>query len=793
MNTRIKTNVRNIVPRPKNGQTLDVQSVDRLITGPCSARIHRWSGFAIRGNRLFVFLLLFAQSIGSHFVTAHATEPAGHTFFYVSPGGDDEWSGRLPSINQQQNDGPFATLERARDAIRQLKANGPLTGPVTVMLLSGTYRLSEPFVLTGEDSGTPQAPITYTAYPGQQPVLSGGQPISGWTPYRGQVLQCSVPEARKGKWKFRQLFFNGQRYLRARWPNNDQQDPLYTGWTYIDQPIKNGGTLLSKFSYDPVGESNEAGPETWTKVEQAEINIFPWYCWVNDIVPVKQIDAADHTIELARDIHFSFMSLMAGNRFYVENVLEALDRPGEWFLDSDSGTVYFWPPDETIQIIHFSDVIAPVLDSLIELRGTLDQPIRNITIAKLTLAHTRSPFPDRQHDSHHSPMMHGAAVTLAHCRDCRVSDNRCHLLGGNGIRLQGANRENRVERNEVAHTGGAGVSLASDQPWNTNEWDNQELLEQQSGRYPKLVRNVITNNHIHHCGVFKKNCGGVHLFAINSVDNVISHNLIHDMSDKGMTMQDGYGRFIVEYNDMHHLGLEIADTGGVMVNRWYPLSSDPELAHGNIVRFNLIRDVIGCGAYSEERHPKGEGDGTRDGGKLSVPYYTWGIYFDNSGVDNLIFGNIVDSAVLGGVAVPVGSPQNNHIENNIFIGSSAYQMDLQIGSASRGNRFVRNILTYTNPGAALLCARNSISQSMAECDYNVLWAGGAAPRIHGNGDGSLSEWRKRGFDRNSLVADPLLIDAENGDYRLHPDSPAFTLGFQPIDVEQIGLQNGNAD
>ena len=83
--------------------------------------------------------------------------------------------------------------ERARDAIRQLKANGPLTGPVTVMLLSGTYRLSESFVLTGEDSGTPQAPITYTAYPGQQPVLSGGQPISGWTPYRGQVLQCSFP------------------------------------------------------------------------------------------------------------------------------------------------------------------------------------------------------------------------------------------------------------------------------------------------------------------------------------------------------------------------------------------------------------------------------------------------------------------------------------------------------------------------------------------------------------------------------------------------------------------------
>ena len=177
------------------------------------------------------------------------------------------------------------------------------------------------------------------------------------------------------------------------------------------------------------------------------------------------------------------------------------------------------------------------------------------------------------------------------------------------------------------------------------------------------------------------------------------------MSDKGMVMQDGFGRFIVEYNDMNQLGQEIADTGGIMINRWFVLEDDPDLTAGNLIRFNLIRNCIGCGAYSEQRNPKGEGDRTTNKGRIWTPYYTWGIYFDNSGMQNTVFGNIVVSTVLGAVALPVGTPKNNRVENNIFVGSSGNQLDLRM--SGENNRFARNIISYADPQAMLLAANSS--------------------------------------------------------------------------------------
>jgi len=248
-------------------------------------------------------------------------------------------------------------------------------------------------------------------------------------------------------------------------------------------------------------------------------------------------------------------------------------------------------------------------------------------------------------------------------------------------------------------------------------------------------------------------------------------------------MQDGFGRYFVEYNDMHDLGLEIADTGGIMVNRWFVLEDDPELSQGAIIRFNRIRNCVGCGAYAEARHPKGEGDRTTAGGRIWTPYYTWGIYFDNSGRKNTVFGNIVISTVLGGVSLPVGEPRDNVVANNIFIGSGGNQVDLRMDG--QDNRFVRNIVYYADPKAMLLAASSTTKKAVAECDYNVYFlAANQEPQIRGAG--SLSDWKKLGFDQHSLVADPQFVDVERGDYRLRPESPAFSLGFEPIPVESIG-------
>ena len=140
---------------------------------------------------------------------------------YVAVDGSDQWSGRLPAHNAQRTDGPVATLAGARDRLRKLKATSASQEslPRQVFVRGGKYFLAETLQLTAEDSGTRESPVTYTAYPGEKPILSGGRKITGWQPYQGRIVQAFVPECQGDKRKLQQLFCGGQRQVRARYPN----------------------------------------------------------------------------------------------------------------------------------------------------------------------------------------------------------------------------------------------------------------------------------------------------------------------------------------------------------------------------------------------------------------------------------------------------------------------------------------------------------------------------------------------------------------------------------------------
>ena len=136
--------------------------------------------------------------------------------FFVSKDGDDAWSGKLAEPNAEKTDGPFATLAQAKRAIRRMKSKQPLSNPVTAMVRGGTYYLDDTLVFDQNDGGTKDCPITYTAYPGEKPVISGGREITGpWRAYKGEIMVCSIEDG----WYFRQLFANGQRQTRARFPH----------------------------------------------------------------------------------------------------------------------------------------------------------------------------------------------------------------------------------------------------------------------------------------------------------------------------------------------------------------------------------------------------------------------------------------------------------------------------------------------------------------------------------------------------------------------------------------------
>ncbi len=125
------------------------------------------------------FLILLIPSLGS----AADTEAD----FYVSVSGSDSWSGRLAAPNAQKNDGPFATLERARDAVRELKKQKATD--LVVLVREGTYQLTNTIVFGLEDSGDENSTITYAAYPGETPVFSTGRKIQGWEKVTGELTR----------------------------------------------------------------------------------------------------------------------------------------------------------------------------------------------------------------------------------------------------------------------------------------------------------------------------------------------------------------------------------------------------------------------------------------------------------------------------------------------------------------------------------------------------------------------------------------------------------------------------
>ncbi len=336
---------------------------------------------------------------------------------------------------------------------------------------------------------------------------------------------------------------------------------------------------------------------------------------------------------------------------------------------------------------------------------------------------------------------------------------------------------NKVAGNTIADVGGQGISFAT-----TGErgrqylcgpsWKDPENLRQQSKLFPKVIRNLVSNNHIHHTGQIEGHGAGIMVWGLNSIENVISRNLVHHTPHAGITVQDGFSRVIVEYNKIHDVCLELADNGGIFFNRWFVVEQDDDLKAGNIVRYNLVRDVVGCGAYGK---PRTQVEKPKAGGRIWAPYFTWGIYFDNSLINASVYGNICVGNTLGGIFFSDMAAKDVVVENNIFAESSVQQMDLPRGGG--GNRNRRNIVYYSSPRAAFI--KTNKGESIAECDFNVYFqTAGAKRKVTGVENGSFLKWREIGFDTHSKVTDPMFVDFESGDYRLKAESPALALGFK---------------
>lgn len=657
-------------------------------------------------------LLLLACTVAS----LAAPPPAD---FYVSPRGRDTWTGKLPAPNRRKSDGPFATVDRARAAVREAVTSG--RKKITVLIRGGEYALVAPLTFTAEDSAPDGGSITYAAYPDEEPVLTGGRQIAGWHKDAHGRWVTTIPDVTAGKWYFSQLFVNGERRYRPRLPKNGYYE--IAGEVV---PSSRAPGRSDSFRFHP-GEIRA----DWQN--RGDVEVLGFLIWSMARLRIADVDSAKNVVSFTGATWGNnwMAGLLSGHRFIVENVREALSAPGEWYLDRHTGELTYIPmPGETMGR---AKVVAPVIDQLVRFQGDPANRrwIRGITLRGITLAHTNWSCPPEGNVAPQAESNLGAAVMAVGTRDCSFEDCRISHVGTYAVELGRACQRNRIERCQITDMGAGGVKLG----------------ELESELDPELLasHNTVTDCLIAHGG--RMHPAGIGVFIGASPYNSVSHNDIFDLYYTGISVGWSWGynqtashHNTLEANHIWHLGQGVlSDMGGT-----YTLG----LAPGTIQRGNRIHDV------------------------RSFSYGGWGIYFDEGTTGMLAEKNLVYDTSSAGFHQHYG--ENNVVRNNVFAFGQEAQVMRTRPEDHLSFTFERNIVTWSE-GPLL---GGNLAGNRYRFDHNIYWPIGGRPFDFAGA--SLDQWRARGQDASSLIVDPLFVNVTTRDFHLKPGSPASRIGFEPL-------------
>lgn len=675
---------------------------------------------------------------------ASAAARADEQAVYVSPTGNDAWSGTLAAPNAQKSDGPVASPQRAGELARALRARQGDAGPVHVYLRGGTYYLREPLVLTPADSGTAQAPVVWCAYQKERPVLSGGRRLTGWARTRLNNQDVYVTKLAGGDEApvFRELWIEGKRLNRARWP---KQGTLTVASLSDNAGHDSWSKGVTEFRYG--GDDLKA----WPTAQDGEVILA---CrWAESHLPISSIDEQAHVIRFGKR---SVFRPDPGDRYWVENVRECLTEAGTFAVDARAKSVYLIPPPGVDP--NRAEVVAPCLAQVMRLVGdpATGRYVEHVTFRGLGFAHTEwyfdHPVADREARSRPEPLRSGfsqAAVGVPGAiwgqgvRSCTFDACTVAHTGTYGVELSRGCRHNRITRCTLTDLGAGGVKLG-ETSIRTNE------SEQTFGN--EVADCTITDG-----GNLFPSC--VAVWVGQAHDNTIAHNDIHGFWYTAVSVgwTWGYGpsiaqRNIIESNHIHHIGVKadgdqpiLSDMGCV-----YTLGNQ----EGSVVRGNRFHDVV------------------------AFRYGGWGIYFDEGSTHILAENNLVYRTTHGGFHQHYG--KENTVRNNVL----AFGRDAQIQrtriEGHQSFRFEHNLVLWQR--GPLLAG--DWSKPAAAFDGNTYWR--EEPGAIRFGKGTWEQWQEVGLDRNSRIADPHLANPTAGDFRLTAMSRAALAGFEPFDLATVG-------
>jgi hypothetical protein len=602
------------------------------------------------------------------------------------------------TVAPQPRAGEVASLTEARDKVRAMRRAGD-RGPFQVVLRGGTYRLGETFVLSAEDSG-----VTYEAAPGERPIVSGGRRLEGWKKASGPVWTAPAP------WDFRQLFINGRCAQRARTPTN--------GFYRIEGPSSQDKPFLLKFRGDDIRKE-------WAG---RGVEVVALLAWSEIRMPIAEVDAAAHTARLTGNPRPS--NKEADARYWIENAPDALDAPGEWYLDRDAHTVSYRPMAGENPAT--DEIVAPTITQLVRIDGARQLVFRGIDFRHADWSMGPDGFADAQAAVQAPTLFEAVGAEEVTVERCSFSQS-----GGYAVWFGRGCKRNRVVANEIYDMGAGGVRLGETQQ-RPNEADRN-------------WENAVTDNEIHDLGLVYPSAIGV--WVGQSSRNTIAHNDIHDLYYTAISVGWTWGYApnqcdgnAIEYNHLHHIGKEmLSDMGAI-----YTLGMQP----ATTIRNNLIHDV------------------------RAFTYGGWGIYPDEGSTGIVIENNIVYRTKSAGFHQHYG--RENVVRNNIFAFGSEYQLMRTRAEPHLSFTFEGNIVYYDS-GALL---GSNWSGEGVKMNHNLYWdARGAVASFAGK---ALADWRALGRDTESIVADPLFRNAASYDFTVLPESPVWKLGWKKIDMSTVG-------
>jgi regulation of enolase protein 1 (concanavalin A-like superfamily) len=479
--------------------------------------------------------------------------------FYVSPAGDDRWSGTLPEPNAGNTDGPFLTIERSQKAVRELKSKvfflkdppvekryigspHPLGRgkDILVYIRGGNYFLKQPLIFEISDGGErvetnlPTGAfeyhklkdhyVTYAAYPGEKPVISGGTPVSGW------IKTGKIWSTRYDADTVAMLVVNGKKQVLARTPDK--------GYFVPPAISKSEGELY--FSKGDI--------RTWNDMEDNRvIMLLRWHTGINSIIKVDEKNGIA-----------TFRSPQEGveivpPRYYIENVKALLDAPGEWFFDKKQKELSYIPADETNDP-NLTMAVVPLLSRLVEVRGKSGEPVRNLRFYGLTFEGATAG---------------NSAISYEFAHACELVGCKVRSCNGTGISVKKGCYQTRILNNDLQTIDNGGIYVSGP----ANPGDGKEIIRE----------TIISHNKL-------SDCGGTNISANYTLMTTISHNYITKTRGRFGIYVGGWanqeeaidGGYLVEYNHLDDVQRDADDSGAI---------TTAGMTFNSIIRRNLIHDV----------------------------------------------------------------------------------------------------------------------------------------------------------------------------------------------------------